>query len=758
MKQTRLSPWHQLRSVLLGTGLLFLLLASQAAFWRLQTPPGRLAAYAAAGAAFGWAWYRSRGAALLVTLVGFGGCWAAPLVSPRWRVVAARLLEDLVALGNSLARGHWDATFSPELGELLLLLLALGSGALILRENLRRGSAFWATALGALVFGTQWSWFFDRSLRYFVPFLLLAWFMWLLGLSARRQAQWTAAGRAVHGRSTPAAPAAALLAVALLAGLLPANSSPYSLGQFGEEAQRIFPFLSQMRGSAVPAAGRFNLASTGFSPNIDALGGPVQLDNSLALYLTVTERPTSTLYLRGAAFQIYNGRTWLPGDPKEIQPTAGGELPSQLGAGVPVEYLTAEIHPAADLGRTLFNLLEPVWVEGYPYQADADGNLLAADSVAPNSAYTVTSRVPQFSGEQIRALSSGTPSSAYAPYLQVPASVPARVKTLAQSIAAGRTHPYDKAVALETWLRGLEYDLNPPVPPADLDFVDHFLFDTKRGYCTYFSSAMVVMLRQLGVPARLVQGFAVPPGVTGTTDDAGSIVLPVTNSMAHAWVEAYFPGYGWVTFDPTPRGDLPLVDRMHPAPVPEADRAAESAPDAPQADPESPQQEAQPTAPAEGDASLPEEGPSPARSLPLLLLLLGAAAALSLLGWRRLRRLDHLPAQDAAQTVQQVWTRTDSLMSRFGAGRRPHQTHREYARYLGEQWPALAKSAQQLAEDYEWVRFAPPSASIDPGAAGRARRFWQRMRNSLIRQYGWRGYLWRRLGMPCRLFNQSKKR
>lgn len=756
MKRAPLSPWHQLRSVLLGTGLLYLLLASQSAFWRLATPPARLAAYAAAGAAFGWIWYRSGGAALLLTLAGLGGCWAAPLVSKRWSALSARLLNDLTVLGSKLAQGQWNATFSPELGELFLLLLALGSGALILRENLRRGSAFWAAALGALIFGTQWSWFFDRSLRYFIPFLLLAWFMWLLGLNARRQAQWTAAGRAVCGQSSPAAPTAALLAVALLAGLLPANSSPYNLGQLGEEAQRIFPFLSQMRGGAV-AAGRFTLARTGFAPSIDALGGPVQLDNSLALELVLTEQPASTIYLRGAAFQTYNGRTWLPGTPKAVQPSASGELPSQMGSGVPWEYRTIEIRPAADFGPTLFNLLEPARVEGYAYEADADGNLLAAEAVAPGGSYAVTSRVPAFSGEQIRTISRSAPSSAYNAYLQVPASVPSRVKTLAQSITARQEHSYDKAVALEAWLRGLEYDLNPPVPPADRDFVDHFLFDTQRGYCTYFSSAMVVMLRQLGVPARLVEGFAVPPGLAGSSDGEGNIVLPVTNSMAHAWVEAYFPEYGWVTFDPTPRGDLPLVDRTHPAPAQEGNEAP--APDAssPNAEPERPEQAEAPTAPAEGDAALPDEGQAPSGILLPLLLLVGAAAALALLGWRRLRRLDSLPAQDAAQTVQQVWVRTESLMDRFGAGRRPHQTPREYAEYLGEQWPALARAAQHLAQDYEQVRFAPPSASVDPGAARRARRFWQHVRDALVDRYGWRGYLWRRLGLPWRRFRRTRK-
>ncbi|HOQ37163.1 MAG TPA: transglutaminase domain-containing protein [Acetivibrio sp.] len=143
----------------------------------------------------------------------------------------------------------------------------------------------------------------------------------------------------------------------------------------------------------------------------------------------------------------------------------------------------------------------------------------------------------------------------YQRYLEVPPSVPQRVRDLAVSIAKDETNNYDKAKAIEKYLSSnYPYTLSPGDTPPEEDFVDYFLFEQKRGYCVYHASAMVILARSIGLPARYVEGFVLPP----KTNSEG--VYEVTNRQAHAWVEVYFEGFGWLTFEPTPAYSLSLYD------------------------------------------------------------------------------------------------------------------------------------------------------------------------------------------------------
>jgi hypothetical protein len=123
-----------------------------------------------------------------------------------------------------------------------------------------------------------------------------------------------------------------------------------------------------------------------------------------------------------------------------------------------------------------------------------------------------------------------------------------RTAELARTIVndAGATSTYDQAKAIETWLRtNIIYNETIPQPAPDQDPVDWVLFDLKQGYCNYYASAMIIMLRTLGIPARMAAGFA-----QGTWD-AAQQVYNVQERDAHTWVEVFFPGYGWIEFEPT---------------------------------------------------------------------------------------------------------------------------------------------------------------------------------------------------------------
>jgi len=168
--------------------------------------------------------------------------------------------------------------------------------------------------------------------------------------------------------------------------------------------------------------------------------------------------------------------------------------------------------------------------------------------------YEVTSAISSAGPEELRGASSKYPAWVQERYLQLPPDLPQRVNDLAARVVGGVHTPYDKASAVEDYLRSnYPYNLRVDPPPFNADGVDHFLFTLREGYSEYFGSTMAVMLRTVGVPARLAVGYT-------TGDEIGEEDLfSVTDSHSHAWVEVYFPDFGWIPFEPTPGESLPGV-------------------------------------------------------------------------------------------------------------------------------------------------------------------------------------------------------
>jgi hypothetical protein len=179
---------------------------------------------------------------------------------------------------------------------------------------------------------------------------------------------------------------------------------------------------------------------------------------------------------------------------------------------------------------------------GQPALLQAD--MFAATSVALS--YTAEAYIPDVTIARLRAASTEYPEEILDRYLTLPPELPGRVRKLAWQITAGETNPYDKAKAIENYLRSsYPYDLEIPAPPADRDVTDYFLFDLKKGYCDYYATAMVVLARASGIPARFVSGYA--PG----SYDALNAHYVVRELDAHSWAEVYFLEIGWVEFEPT---------------------------------------------------------------------------------------------------------------------------------------------------------------------------------------------------------------
>ena len=198
--------------------------------------------------------------------------------------------------------------------------------------------------------------------------------------------------------------------------------------------------------------------------------------------------------------------------------------------------------------------------------------LLQADLFAARSnvkAYKGESYIPIVAVDQLRNAATNYPEEILNRYLQLPAELPDRVRQLANQLTVGKTNPYDKAKAIEAYLRTYPYDLNIPAPPTDRDVVDYFLFDLKKGYCDYYATAMVVLSRASGLPARFVSGYA------SGDYDAPDAQYVVREMHAHSWAEIYFPEIGWIEFEPT--ASQPLIDR--PATPQQAAAVAEDKPD-----------------------------------------------------------------------------------------------------------------------------------------------------------------------------------
>jgi transglutaminase-like putative cysteine protease len=197
--------------------------------------------------------------------------------------------------------------------------------------------------------------------------------------------------------------------------------------------------------------------------------------------------------------------------------------------------------------------------------------------------YTVVSSISTADAPSLRAAGTAYPQWVLADYLQVGGSITQRTRDLAVQIVtqANAGTPYDQAKAVERWLRrNIVYDEAISGPPPGVDPVDWVLFEDQRGYCNYYASAMIAMLRSLGIPARMAAGFS-----QGEWDGATQSYL-VRERDAHTWVEVYFPGFGWVEFEPTaaqapldrpdtipPQGDLQtatpfLTNTPQPTPLP----------------------------------------------------------------------------------------------------------------------------------------------------------------------------------------------
>jgi transglutaminase-like putative cysteine protease len=230
-----------------------------------------------------------------------------------------------------------------------------------------------------------------------------------------------------------------------------------------------------------------------------------------------------------------------------------GARRGKLQAPAPVELIHYRVLMEPLVSNVFFLAPTPSLLQGNYRLVSMDNgdSVFNLDPEHPINRYEATSDIAQPAPSQLRAAPDDYPPDILLNYLQLP-RLDARIAPLARQVSAAADNNYDKAVAIETYLRtkfGYTLQLPPAVPR---DPVANFLFERKQGHCEYFASSMAVMLRTLGIPSRVVNGFR-----TGEFNDLTSQYL-VRASSAHSWVEAYFPGYGWISFDPTPAAPMQM--------------------------------------------------------------------------------------------------------------------------------------------------------------------------------------------------------
>ncbi|HEX4426106.1 MAG TPA: DUF3488 and transglutaminase-like domain-containing protein [Terriglobales bacterium] len=300
--------------------------------------------------------------------------------------------------------------------------------------------------------------------------------------------------------------------------------------------------------------------NTGFSDQVE-LGRIGQIQQSAAVVMHIQidgdKSGASDFKWRGVTLDEFNGRSWanhhqrymaprLPGNTSSFSLHFPAEANRNLGPSRPIHYKVL-MEP---MGTNVFFLAATPDILTGNYRAlamDNSGAVFDLDPEHPISTYEATSNVAQPTPAQLRAAYANFSPSVQSNYLQLPALDP-RIPLLAQQITAQADNNYDRAVVIERYLQthyGYTLQLSRTVPR---DPLAEFLFERKQGHCEYFASSMAIMLRTLRIPTRIVNGFR-----TGEFNDIDSQYL-IRESDAHSWVEAYFPGYGWISFDPTPPG------------------------------------------------------------------------------------------------------------------------------------------------------------------------------------------------------------
>ncbi len=468
-----------------------------------------------------------------------------------------------------------------------------------------------------------------------------------------------------------------------------------------------------------------NFRIMGFSgglPRMYLVSAGPELSRQLAMTISTGDLPpmpesarpvVRRYYWRTLTYQIYTGSGWS--NPSASAEAVPSEQPLFERPSSNTRVVNQEVVFPNDTGGRLYwtgTLLradvpfQAAWVRKAESDLLLDGDMLAA--LAPVESYTAESLLLDVSANELRASPAAYPDWVREQFLALPDSVPERVLALARDLTASEPTPYDRAIAIQNYLREFPYTLEVEGPPPGRDVADYFLFDLKQGYCDYYATSMIVLARAAGLPARLVVGYA-----SGSYQAEQAHYL-VTENYAHSWVEIYFADIGWVEFEPTASQPAILYaqegEGTAPAQVLETDQ------------------------PFGGQFALFFERAN--LWLPAIILIV---LLLSWIAWDSL----HLTYLDPSRAIQLLYARLRRLARPLSGSISIDQTAHQYASSLRARLSALANPPRlrnwispsddeihRLTELYARSLFAPsPLTRADVAGAART---WARLRWRLV--------------------------
>jgi len=498
------------------------------------------------------------------------------------------------------------------------------------------------------------------------------------------------------------------------------------------------PFPSVWRSATDPIADRF----VGLSRVFNAVEGKkgLPLDRYASFlpyrgYFDAVEGPVMTVktsqpgLLRAGVYDTYTPSGWKIGKrDREQFETDTAALSAALDAAAAQLRQPLVIEVAVQQPLPVFVVPgEPLLVDKKAKVETAGDtsnvtSLLPAKRLREGDIYTAVGLVSGASRSDLISAGVDYPSWATDRYLQLPAELPPAVANLARQLTQRSDTPYDKAAIIEDYLRSYPMDIDEEAPPSNSDAVAYFLFDRGSGHPLYHASAMVVMLRALGIPSRLAVGFAIPPNVENTEG-----IYSVSGSNAYAWPEVYFPSFGWVPFSPSraydPEGAAASSDDTwagDPAGTMSAQDLLDMFPNA------VPGATTSPDAPATTSAG---ENAAGGAALPWLMVPLLVVVGVSLASAAGFRFAWNRGLAGLSRPAE-VLEKTRRLASWAGAGPHPSQTPREFLRSLQATLPD-EPDLPVLSDAYERAEYGRQPLRAEDEAKLDA--LWRRLRPRLLK-------------------------
>jgi transglutaminase-like putative cysteine protease len=553
------------------------------------------------------------------------------------------------------------------------------------------------TVVGLLLLGNM-SLTYNDQLAFLVVFSLAALFLLIRGHVLEEQTEWMRRriGDPASIGSVYLRGGTAFIAVAVAGALiLTQTAASKPLAGAWEGASDALLVVSRAVQRFLPAGGANRSFGVSFGPNA-TVQQVWTTDSSLAVTIQRPPPDREDYYWRAVTYDRIELTGWSMSNTSEIGREASAALLEGLADNVPAEgrrELAVTITPEDFSGSTVLSPQTPISISA-PTRVTVlgSGYLATVDRVGGERSYGLRALVPisgdgpgELNQEALRAAGTEYPEEVRSIYLGVAeGSIGPDAQALQDKIVAeARSQtPYDLAAQIVEELHNNSiYHYQTDVRDVDcagLSTVECFA-RFKRGFCQYYAATMAVLLRDLGIPTRIAQGFL--PG----SRDPNTGVERVLNSNAHAWVEVYFPGYGWVTFDPT-GGDVSAIAPL-PSGRPVASDGARPSGSAfiPTRPPEEDPFADEPGGAVAGGANRGSLGPMIAVAVLLLLVVGGIAFAV----WQRGPR--------GATTADRAYGTVARLASRFGFGPRPTETVYEFAGALGEVLPMSRPELQTVA-------------------------------------------------------------